>query len=159
MHGQYVKRTDEHVLSAIFVEQIIAYLTFPDTTDKLMEIQVLQDQDLYDAMKKRIAEKKLGERIQVQEVSLESSKSLSDSVADILIIGDVKRSENKELIGLYKNNPILLISSLNNSWDEGSDITFMIVNDKLKFDISKSSLDRKNIRVSSRLMRLAISYN
>jgi hypothetical protein len=55
--------------------------------------------------------------------------------------------------------PVLFVTEKNGLSKEGSDINFVLVDGKLKYEMNKSSLDKAGLKVMPDLMKLALQVN
>jgi len=60
-----------------------------------------------------------------------------------------------EALALLADRPSLVISDIDGFVSIGGDIGFIIVDNKVRFEINNSSVGRKKLKVSSRLLKLA----
>ncbi len=61
----------------------------------------------------------------------------------------------KQIFKLAKQHHILTISELDDTSDSGTIINFININSKLKFQISRQNALQSNLKISSRLLKLA----
>jgi hypothetical protein len=70
----------------------------------------------------------------------------------------VSRSESArlaEVVAAVRGQPVLVVSESDEGLEKGSMINFVLVEDKLRFDVSVGLAERGNIRISSRLLAVA----
>lgn len=73
----------------------------------------------------------------------------------ILFVPFGKTKQIPELVKSIGSKSILLITEKNGAINEGSAINFVIVGDKLKFEVKSSNASSRNIRISSKLNEMA----
>ncbi|HET6599262.1 MAG TPA: YfiR family protein [Burkholderiaceae bacterium] len=80
-----------------------------------------------------------------------------DSVADVHLIY-VASSENSRLaetLAAAKGHPVLIVTESSQAIALGSMINFVVVDDKVRFDISPHSAESSRLRISARLLSVA----
>ena len=76
---------------------------------------------------------------------------------DIIFISrDIDRSISKEIISKVKGTPVLTISETKEFTTYGGMINFVIKDGRLRFIINTSASKNQNLKISSRLLKLAI---
>jgi hypothetical protein len=114
-------------------------------------IGVVGETPLTDELKKVVAGKQAaGQNIVVKKFS--SSSSAFN--CQILFISDAAASSLKKIVGVTANSPVLLVSENKGFASKGSCINFIIVNDKLKLEINKNSIQQRGLEIASELLQL-----
>ena len=73
----------------------------------------------------------------------------------ILFIGDSQRSHLGELAPTLQAHSVLTVSESEGALARGSIINFLIMNQRVKFDVSLESAEKSKLRLSSRLLAVA----
>ncbi|MBN2486573.1 MAG: YfiR family protein [Bacteroidales bacterium] len=76
-------------------------------------------------------------------------------ICHILFVPFAKTKSLAEVVQALGGKSTLLIAEKNGAIDEGAAINFVIVGDKLKFEVKPSSADSKQIKMSSKLNEMA----
>jgi len=74
----------------------------------------------------------------------------------ILFIGDDESGSVKKISAATAGAPVLIVSESNGLARKGSCINFITVDDKLKLEINKTSIEQRNLRIASELLELGI---
>ncbi|MDX2188264.1 MAG: YfiR family protein [Bacteroidota bacterium] len=74
----------------------------------------------------------------------------------IVFIPSSKSGELDAVMGASSNKPVLIVTEKNGLGKKGSGINFIIADDKLKFEINKSSVESHGLKVSGDLIKLGI---
>lgn len=84
---------------------------------------------------------------------------IGDPIAgvDILFIGQSAWSRAAPLVARAHDQSTLVVSDADNALSSGSVINFRLVDERIRFDISLESAERSNLKLSSRLLTLALS--
>ncbi|MBN1596975.1 MAG: YfiR family protein [Bacteroidales bacterium] len=98
----------------------------------------------------------LGKNVGSQPIAIKKFNSPSEiSTCHILFVPFSKTKLLSEIIPAVQDKSTLIITEKNGAIDEGASINFVIIGDKLKFEIKPSNLTRVNIKVSSKLSEMA----
>jgi hypothetical protein len=83
--------------------------------------------------------------------------SIGDPINDlhILFIGDSQRSHLRELAPQLQAHSVLTVTESEDALAHGSIINFLIMNQRVKFDVSLESAEKSKLRLSSRLLAVA----
>jgi len=73
----------------------------------------------------------------------------------IAVMGDFDSARLESLLRALGDSPTLTISDMDGFVERGGDIGLIIVDNKVRFEINNGSASRKNLKVSSKLLKLA----
>jgi hypothetical protein len=73
----------------------------------------------------------------------------------VLFICSSEKTHLKEIISLIENDNVLTVSDVENFLDAGGIINFVMEEKKVQFEISVVSCEKANLKISSKLLRLA----
>jgi hypothetical protein len=76
--------------------------------------------------------------------------------AQILFVGPRFNDELKTLIAHVANRPVLVVTASDRGLDEGSCVNFLLVDRRVRFEVSLTTADRVGLRVSSELLSVAV---
>ncbi|WP_374563276.1 YfiR family protein [Ideonella sp.] len=74
---------------------------------------------------------------------------------DMLFIARTHTARLAETLAALKDRPVLTVTETEPGVAIGSMVNFVIVDDKVKFDISLATVDRSKLRISARLLGVA----
>lgn len=77
----------------------------------------------------------------------------------LIYVSPSKGSSVANLMTKVNGNSTLVVSDTRNGIQQGSAINFLVDGDKLKFEISKSHIEQKGLKVSTALLTLGIQVN
>jgi YfiR/HmsC-like len=76
--------------------------------------------------------------------------------AQILFVGPRYNDELKTVIARVANRPVLVVTASDHGLDEGSCVNFLVVDRRVRFEVSLTAADRVGLKVSSELLSVAI---
>ena len=136
----------ESKFKALFIYKFIDYIEWPSGSSEVV-IGVVGSTDVLDELKNFTASKS---GITVKEV-----KSGGDlGSAKVLYIPNLSGSSAREIVSIVGEKPILIITDQRETVGNTSDIGFFLSDGKLRFVISKSKIEKKNMLPSSKLLSL-----
>ncbi len=141
-------------LQSIFIYNFIKLIEWPTAYKSgTFNITVLGNDPIYTELMNLAKVKKAGaQTIKVKKIS--NLSALSNP--HILYIPRGKAGQIKNAKSSIGSNPTLLISDAKGGIGQGSDINFIIVGNKPKFEIKSSSAQGKGLKISSNLVNLGI---
>jgi len=97
-----------------------------------------------------------GKMVGSQPISVKKFDSPADiSTCHILFVPYNKTRELPEIISQLQNKSTLIIAEKNGAIDDGAAINFVIIGNKLKFEIKPDNATKYNIKLSSKLSEMA----
>jgi len=78
------------------------------------------------------------------------------SGAQILFIGRQENADLKRLLGAVQSRPVLTVTEAAGALGDGSVINFVLADNKVRFEISLVGAQRNGLKVSSRLLGVAL---
>ncbi len=151
------KKLDEYAVKAAFVFNFIRFIQWPDTAfpseDAPFRLCFIGRDDTGKQFKV-IQGKKNGKR----SLNVNQSKTLkTPETCDILFISkDVDPMLSKSLLEAVRGKPVLTIGESKNFTKQGGIINFFSKNNRLHFEINISGAKEQNLKLSSRLLNLAV---
>lgn len=73
----------------------------------------------------------------------------------ILFVGRPDAGKLDEILARAKGQPLLVVTDSDNALARGSIINFVLVQDKVRFDVAMAAAEQGNLRISSRLLAVA----
>ncbi|MBI9033356.1 MAG: YfiR family protein [Bacteroidales bacterium] len=149
---------DVMVVEAVFLEKFTRFVTWPadsnvyDTTTPFV-IGVIGDDPIGEVLRDVYSQF----TILKKDVQIKSIIIMDEvSSCDMIFIGEVEKHVFEELLELLEDKPILLVSHNKGFAEEGVHINFVMLGDKLRFEINHKSLSRSGLKASHLLLRQAI---
>lgn len=97
-----------------------------------------------------------GKQVGSQPIAVKNFNSASEiSTCHILFVPFSETKQLPNIIPQIAGKSTLIITEKNGSIDEGAGINFVVVGDKLKFELSPSNVSSRQIKLSSKLNEMA----
>lgn len=97
-----------------------------------------------------------GKRVGSQPISVKTFSSPSDiSTCHILFVPFSSTKLMSNVVSNVQGKSTLIITEKNGAINEGSAINFVVIGDKLKFELSSGNAVKYNIKISSKLNEMA----
>jgi hypothetical protein len=155
------KAYDEYEVKAAYIYIFLSYISWPqeafaDSVEPII-IGVIGG-DLYgDELKKITATKTVSERKLVFKQLKQSTPIETMKKCHLLFISsEIFRSKIKKILDSLKNFPVLTVSEVEDFEHLGGMIKFVIVKDKVRFEINKTAADCAGLKIGSKLLNSAI---
>lgn len=148
--------SSEYQIKAAFLYKFGSYIEWPEDTFATLEspltIGVLGADGLADSLEEIIA----GRTVNNRKIIV-SKLSLGAPIAglQILFIGNSEKENLPSILAEAQKFPVLTVTESEESLTLGGIINFVVMGDKVRFDIALGSADRNNLKISSRLLEVA----
>jgi hypothetical protein len=97
-----------------------------------------------------------GKKVGTQTITVQELRSIDEiSKCHILFVPFSRTKQLEQIVAKIDNMSTLVITEKNGAIDLGSAINFLIIGDKLKFEIKQTNASRYGIKVSSKLQEMA----
>ncbi len=97
-----------------------------------------------------------GKKVGTQNIVVKQYKEPAEiDKCHILFVTFGKTKGLQELINALGNKSTLIITEKNGTIEEGAAINFLVVGDKLKFEISQKNAEKNGIKYSAKLIEMA----
>lgn len=141
-------------LRTVVVYSFTRYVVWPDghnTGD--FEIKVLGDSPFVEELNVMAQSKKVGDRpIKVSKVT--SISGIGN--CHILVVPASKSSELASVLQAVEGKSVLVVTEEPGMGQKGSDVNFIDRDGKLAFELNQNSINKRKLKVSTELTRLAI---
>ncbi len=141
---------------SLFLYNFAKYSEFPSNTNTTFKIVILNNSDVYGKLKKTVSGRKIqGRPVVVKNISL--LKSLRKEIDDIniLFIPMSKSNLISEIVKLTKGKPILIITEKSGLQKHGACVSFVVLNNKLKFQVNTDTLSNRNLKIARAMLNFA----
>ncbi len=148
-----VKASQENVMAS-FIYSFTGYLSWPEERQgNEFKIIVLGDDQMLSPLQ-YIGSKRT---VQGRIIVVKQVNSVAEiDTCDMLFIGS-GATEVIEMLQLNQSlGPAVVITDCQDCLEKGIGINFVNEDDRIRFEINKSALESKNIRISSQLLKLAV---
>lgn len=142
-------------IKAVFIYNFTKYIEWPQTyKEGEFTIGIIGETPLYSELIKMTETKKVAN----QTLEVKKFSSPADvTKCHILYVSKDKSSSLGDIIKQLKNNSTLLVTEENGLMDKGAGINFIIKDNRQKFELNKSNVERYKLKVSSNLEALAFT--
>jgi hypothetical protein len=154
--GQIDSQSAEYQIKAAFLYKFSDYIEWPPEafagTNGALVIGVLGADVLADELARIVGSRAVGGR----PVSVRKLRP-GDAVAglQVLFIGRSEVNRLADLLGATKGRAVLTVTESAPTVPAASVINFVVIDDKVRFDISLEPAEQGNLKISSRLLSVA----
>ena len=143
----------EDKTKAAFIYNFTKYIQWTKDTSQVFRIGVVGECGILAPLKEIEKKKRVGKR----EISVKQyNKTSQIDSCHILFISGSAEQNLPEILDSIRNKNILTIGDTKGFAQKGVAINFVVVNEKMRFQINSSVLDGLDLRVSSQLLKLAL---
>jgi hypothetical protein len=144
-------QTTNHTAYSLFVVSFAKYASWPQTGTEF-KIVVLGKSKIYDELVKVTANKSLNGLV-YKIVQADDVDGVGD--AQLVFLADNKSSILDELNKATEGKAIMIVAEREGLAKKGAAFSFLVLDNKLRFDVNNSELEKRQIKVSSNLTNLA----
>ena len=142
-------------IEAAYLYKFGAYITWPADSfagpDSPLVIGVAGDDDMADQLAGLVAGRSVNGR-PVTVRSVHAGQSLTGMHLLFVAAGAV---QGDALIASLREKPTVTVTEGGDGLDRGADMTFVLVNDRVRFDVSLDAAQRDGVKFSSQLLSVA----
>lgn len=143
-------------IKAAFLYKFLGFVEWPANTfmrpDAPVVIGVLGAQALGDELAQAIAGREInGRPVIVRQLSADEPVT----GLHVLFVGRAESSRAPAVLGRARGQPLLVVSEADDVFALGSTINFLVVDDKVRFDVALGPAERAGIKISARLLGVA----
>lgn len=97
-----------------------------------------------------------GKKVGIQEIQIINYKTVQEITnCHILFVPFGKTKQMAEIIAAVQDKSILIITEKNGALNEGSAINFILLSDKIKFEINGNNITKYGLKYSAKLQEMA----
>jgi hypothetical protein len=146
----------EHQVKAAFLYKFLGFVDWPaevfDKPDSPLVIGVLGADLLADELAAVVTERTAhGRRVVARKV--QAGESLAG--LHMLFVGRADSGRLPSLLDSAKGQPLLTVTESDEAFARGSAINFVLVDNKVRFDVAPRAAELGNLKISSRLLGVA----
>lgn len=147
------KAAPDYKFHSVYIYNFTKYIQWPNA-GRDFKISILgKEQKIYDSFK-MMADTKSSEG---QQFIINQYASIDEvGACNILFVPYSQSAKIADVLQKYGNRNTLIITEKEGLVENGSGINFVVIDNRLKFEINKSALDNAGLKVSSQLMQMAI---
>lgn len=160
VHGQESEEgliNREYPLKALYIYNFATYVDWPQAAladpKAPFIIGVLGDSPIDETLNQIAASKQIAGR----KIVVERFVSINDiKPCQILFVPrSVSVAQQRQVIDLLKNRPVLLVGESDGFASIGGDINFFIQSNRIRFEINLTAMRQKELKASSKLLAMA----
>ena len=147
-------QTSSYKLHPVFIFSFTRYIQWPDgynTGD--FEIKVLGDSPIVEELNAMAKVKKAGDRT-IKVTKIKTTGEIGQ--CNILFVPQAQSESVADALQKLGTKPTLIITEEPGMGGKGSDINFISRDGKLAFELNQAGVNKKGLKVSTELTRLAI---
>lgn len=146
----------EYQIKAAFLLKFLDFVDWPpaaiERADGPFVIGVLGSKTLGDALDRIAAGRRVnGHPVHVRVVSHDESAA----GLQMLFVGHAENSRLAGFASATDGQPLLLVAEFESALAQGAMINFIVVDDKVRFDVSLRAAERGGLKISARLLAVA----
>jgi hypothetical protein len=148
---------EEQRLKFLYIKNFIKNIEWPPSDNKKeFKIVVYGNRSIYEKISRANIKSDHANGLNVAYYYFESHENLID--CQLIYVTGKKSSEIKEIITLFENKPVLIVSEQNGSCELGSSINFIKdQNDKLSFEYNQKAIKNSGLMYSMKFMEQGIN--
>jgi hypothetical protein len=146
-------QTTNYAAYSLYVASFSRYASWPQPGGDF-KITVLGKSKIYDELMKITANKNVN-GLAYKIAQVENVNEIGDP--QILFIPDNKSSTLDDVVKATSGKPVMIVTEREGLLRKGADFSFLIIDNKLRFDMNSSNLEKRNIKISSNLVSIANS--
>ena len=146
----------EHQVKAAFLYKFLGFVEWPpqsfERADSPLVIGVLGSDALADELMAMVADRTVrGHPLEARKIRR------GDSLAElhVLFVGRTESAALQGLLGTTKGRSLLTVTESDEALTHGSTINFVVVDNKVRFDVALGPAEQRNLKISSRLLGVA----
>lgn len=145
-------------IKATFIYNFTKYIDWPEKyKEGNFVIGVLGASSFYNDLTTLLSKKTVGK--QIFEIKSYTNSESVTGVCHILFITAEQSAQLPEVLKKMKGKSTLIVTEKTGMAKQGSGINFVIENNKQRFELNKTNIEKYNMKVSSTLASLAIAVD
>ncbi len=97
-----------------------------------------------------------GKKVGIQDILIKQYKTVDEiSTCHILFVPFARTKQMPDILQAIREKNVLLITEKNGALDEGSAINFVLMADKIKFELQPDHITKYGLKYSSKLQEMA----
>lgn len=135
---------------AAFTYQICKATSFPTPSDDFV-IAMVGDSEIAPFFEQMAKTKKIG----TQSIKLTQWDESADNYHAVFITKD-KTSQLSSIVSALDQKPVLIITESSGTIKKGANLSFKLVDNKIRYNLNKTDLSKRNISVQNTIERMAL---
>jgi uncharacterized protein DUF4154 len=144
----------EGKLKAAYLFNFLRFVEWPDESDGAINLCVIGNKSSYhDALLALTTQSINRQAISVSISNNENTLELDN--CQLIFITDLKQKSESKILESFNSSPILTVGENPDFINNGGMINFITSKDKIYFEINMTAVKQTDIRISSKILRLA----
>jgi len=139
-------------IHSLFVYKFTQYIEWPSGEGDFV-IGIVGSSPIQEELEALASTKKVGTRTIVVK---KLSPTADMNSCDMVFIAQGQSSHLGTISGKLQGKPVLIVSETDNGAKKGAGINFIIIDDKMKFELNKAAVEKQGLKVSGDLAKLAV---
>jgi hypothetical protein len=146
----------EHQIKAAFLYKFLAFVEWPATVftrpDAPLVIGVLGAEAMADELAQATGQRQVNGRAVVVR-KLQAGGPMAG--LHVLFVGRAESPRAPAVLSRAKGQPLLVVSEADDVFAQGSTINFLVIGDKVRFDVALGPAEQAGLKISARLLAVA----
>lgn len=151
--AQAAEKYSEAAVKAAFIHRFSGYVDWPgDVAATRLTIAVMGDAEVASQLEALVArQSSFGRPTEV----VRATKPAELGAAQIVYLGTATRREVRNLIAAVATRPVLTVTDDERGLDQGATVNFLVVDRRVRFEVSLTAAQRAGLRISSDMLSVA----
>jgi hypothetical protein len=151
------KENLNYAVHARFVYHFVKYLNWPQPSKGNAKEPFILGVWGNKPMLTELTQACAGKKIEDRPLEVRSVNQIAEAEkCELVFLAEKEHDQLESLAKAVYNEPVVIVSEYPGSIAQGADINFVIREDRLRFELNPSRLQRKSIQIAGELKRLAI---
>ena len=151
-------RTAEYQIKAAFIYKFSSYIQWPDTFTGTGESSFTIAVVGADVLAEYLSEMVKGREVEGRPIvvrALEGANEEDLASVQVLFVGSSAEDDAAPALASIKGRPVLTVTESDPSQPDGGVINFVVVDDRVRFDIALTLAEQRRLKISARLLEVA----
>lgn len=152
--GSNKREAREYHLKAAFLRYVAKFVEWPDDAivDKKLNICIIGNVPYYKALNS--IHGKVVNALELNVFKVADTDATIEKNCQLLFVAKTEEENTASIINAIQNKPILSFGDMDNFAENGGDMNFYIVNNRLAIMINPPAIEKASLTISPRMMRL-----
>lgn len=144
----------EDAVKAVFLYRFTSFVDWPSdaAAPPQFEFAVLNADGVADALGRLLPDRQIQDRpARVRRIA----RIRDLGAARVLYVGSDPPAELAPIVAAIANQPVLVVTSMQRGLEQGSTINFIVVDRRVRFEVSLRAANRAQLKISSELLSVA----
>lgn len=151
-------RSAEYQIKAAFIYKFSSYVQWPDTSTEARHNPFTIAVVGADVLAEYLAEMVKGREVEGRPIAVRALKEANEedlAGVQVLFVGSFAEDDAGPALAIVKGRPVLTVTESDPSQPDGGVINFVVVDNKVRFDIALALAEQRKLKISARLLEVA----